>query len=375
VKEDAVLGDRDDPEHLGPDALRGIDGAAALVTLALVALVGLDITGPLRLLLALGFVTFVPGWAMFGHSRLADGTSKVALAVAASLTGCTVTALAMAWLRAWHPFALFYALGAASLLPLVWRAARRPARADTDPADTEPAVDEAAPSAPVPVAAPAGTPRPPAAEAAAEQLPLSGIAVRVVFLTRPAFAAHELTDLFAAIQDDHPFTDFHRDAAGAVMDLPGSRRLEIRRDGLDYRETAPFDFQQARRRAVDLLGVIQERLGVQYLTNPSYRLEATVAASGPLPGVDPHLLAIFDSAAPVAVGFRLSGTSDAPQFTWQVIMEPDTVGGRVAVDLITDFALPAAGPGAVGEHLQQSHHFLTGNVVRFLESLRAPSGD
>jgi hypothetical protein len=380
VKEDAVLVDRDDPYHFGPPAL-AIDMAAALVTVALLAAVGFGGPAPIRTLLALAFVTFVPGWAVFGPSRLVDGTSKLALAVAASLTACTATATTMAWLRLWHPLALFYALAGVSLVPLVWRTAHRAARPAPQPVGGEP-VDEA----PTPMlAAPAPLPpvrgsrpiQPQSTGPDPEQLPLTALTVRVTFLARAPFAVHELSDFFAAVQAGHPFTDFHRGPDGAVMETPGSRRLEIRPGWIDYQETAPFDFQHARWRTVDLLGQVQERLGVQYLANPTFRLQAQVAAPAHFAAasVDHGTVAVLSSTTPVAVGLRLAGTSDAPRYTWQVLVAPDARQGGLTVDLITDFPVPTAGPGAVGQHLQQSHHFLTGNVVRFVESLRAASRD
>ncbi|MEA2843944.1 MAG: hypothetical protein QOJ69_1615, partial [Actinomycetota bacterium] len=109
-----------------------------LVTASLLAMVGIGLTGPVRLLLALAFVTFVPGWALLGvvppleltagepgsaagRVPLVQGISKVAMAVAVSLTLCTLSAQALLWLRVWNPSALLGALGGLSLLTLATR--------------------------------------------------------------------------------------------------------------------------------------------------------------------------------------------------------------------------------------------------------------
>ena len=50
----------------GAGTVDPVDVGAALVTAGLLAMVGLGLTGPVRVFLALGFVTFVPGWALLG---------------------------------------------------------------------------------------------------------------------------------------------------------------------------------------------------------------------------------------------------------------------------------------------------------------------
>lgn len=95
------------------------DVVAVLLTASLLALAGLGMAGPLRTVLAVVFVTFVPGWAFLDHVRLAEGTSRVALAVALSLTICTAASLVPLWLRLWDPIVSLDVLGALSLMAVI----------------------------------------------------------------------------------------------------------------------------------------------------------------------------------------------------------------------------------------------------------------
>lgn len=94
---------------------RTVDAAVGAATLALVLTVALGVTGPVRVFLALGFMTFAPGWAVLDHVRLAEGADRVALAVVTSLTICAVVALGTLWLEIWNPPVVF---GAMALLTL-----------------------------------------------------------------------------------------------------------------------------------------------------------------------------------------------------------------------------------------------------------------
>jgi hypothetical protein len=113
-----------------------VDAGAVVVTTALLSMVAGGLTGPVRIVLALAFVTFVPGWALLGllpqlklmaadrssavvgEAPLIAGTAKVAMAVALSLTLCTLSAQGLLWLRVWNPSALLAVLGGLSLLAL-----------------------------------------------------------------------------------------------------------------------------------------------------------------------------------------------------------------------------------------------------------------
>jgi hypothetical protein len=115
------------------------DVGAGLVTTALLVLVVLGVSSPARVLLALAFVTFVPGWAALGlvpplklvtltsavvaRVPLVEGTAKVAMAVALSLAACTAASQALVWLQLWYPSVLLGVLGGLSLLALAVRAA------------------------------------------------------------------------------------------------------------------------------------------------------------------------------------------------------------------------------------------------------------
>jgi len=413
LKDDTVLIDRDEPEVLGPPTVRAVDVASALVTAVLIAAVALGVEGPVRIVPALLFVTFVPGWAALGHSRLGDGIAKIALAVAASLTLCAVTALAMAWLGSWHPLALFYALAGGSLV-LVLSPSRRRTLATVDdvavaepPVAQQPGPEQPVPEQPVaeapvaelviqPVIQVPSTPVVPSRPAQPkrhivrqESLRLTRVDVRVAFPTRSPFAADELADFFAAVNGRHPFVTFTEDAdTGAVMETSGSRRLEIGRDGVDYSEGLPTDLEMVKTNAVDLLGEVQQRLGVQILTNPSCRLQALWRSDSVFDGDSPSLLfartadvgarhlGLLGNTGAMGVGLRFSGQSDEPRRNWQVMMEPEGRASLAALDVVTESGLAAASPEAVGEHLEQAHRFLTESVVRFVATLvEPPSGE
>lgn len=368
----------------------------AAITIALVTLVALDITGVARIALTLAFVTFAPGWAALGHSRMADGVSKIAMAVAVSLTVCTGAATVMVWLRAWRPSVLFYGLGATSLVGLLWGATR--STRTVEPGAASVPVELGAVSgpvelgaAPVPVEMPASampvpddvTPvdQPRRSAVVSGRLCLIRVSVRVMFQARPPFAAKDLIDFFAGVSDRHPFTDFHRDGDdGAVLETAESQRLEIRRNSVVYSETKPLDFAEAKQHVVYLLGEVQRHFEVGTLANPSCRLHATLASdAGGLPS---RLLA--DAAqrhapllgtGPVGVGVRFTGQSDDPRHTWQAMLEPAGADGLLSLDVTTDFPLPADNPSTVGGFLERSHHFLTTGVVPFVEALAAPPVD
>lgn len=114
----------DDP--LTPRHVAVLDAASAGVTAALLILAAAGVAGPARLLLALAFVTFVPGWALLGHLPLAHGVALLALVVALSLTICTTLAQSLLWLRWWNPGAMLAVLAAVSLAVLMVQLAAAP---------------------------------------------------------------------------------------------------------------------------------------------------------------------------------------------------------------------------------------------------------
>jgi uncharacterized membrane protein len=113
---------------LTPAVVTLLDLVGAAVTASLLVMAGLELTGPVRILLALAFVTFVPGWAAVGHLHLLEGASRIALAVALSLAMCTALAQALLWLRRWDTAAMLNGLGtialAVLLAQLAWARAR-----------------------------------------------------------------------------------------------------------------------------------------------------------------------------------------------------------------------------------------------------------
>ena len=99
---------------------RGIDAAAAIVTVALLLMTVAGFRGVLREVVALGFVAFVPGWALLDHIELARGTGKVALAVALSLSLAIAATSGMLWAHEWRPMFLLFAAGASCVVAVGW---------------------------------------------------------------------------------------------------------------------------------------------------------------------------------------------------------------------------------------------------------------
>ena len=98
-----------------------VDMAAAAVTAALLLLVGRDSGGSARVLLALAFVSFVPGWAVLGWGPFQESRTKVAVAVILSLTICTALSLGQLWLRSWRPQVVFDLAAASCLVAILFR--------------------------------------------------------------------------------------------------------------------------------------------------------------------------------------------------------------------------------------------------------------
>ena len=73
-----------------------------------------------RLLLALVFVTTVPGWALIRRAGLTANSAGAAMAIPASLAICAGASTVMVWLGAWHPYVLFGVLSVASAAAISW---------------------------------------------------------------------------------------------------------------------------------------------------------------------------------------------------------------------------------------------------------------
>lgn len=112
------------PPPLKPSGIPGWLVAADLGSLAVIgALMFMNIAnsgGVVRLLLALVFVTCVPGWAVVRAAGLSAGLTGVAIAVLASLTISAAASTLMVWLNAWHPLMLLAVLAAASAAVILW---------------------------------------------------------------------------------------------------------------------------------------------------------------------------------------------------------------------------------------------------------------
>ena len=78
-------------------------------------LVVFGITGLGRVLLALGFVTYVPGRAILTNWSAARERSDVALPIVLSIALLTVPAVIALWVHAWEPLLLFYVVAIASI--------------------------------------------------------------------------------------------------------------------------------------------------------------------------------------------------------------------------------------------------------------------
>lgn len=113
----AVLAKVPAPDSL-PFLTTAVDVAALVTTAALMVTMAFGVQGAVRELLALAFITLVPGWAVIGRLALEGGIRRIALAVPVSLATCTAAATTMLWLHAWRPIVLFgvLALGSAALI-------------------------------------------------------------------------------------------------------------------------------------------------------------------------------------------------------------------------------------------------------------------
>src|SRR6185436_15533614 len=92
-------GDLDRPTGQDERWLLAGDLASLAVIGALVFLNIANFGGPWRVLLALAFVTFVPGWALARAAGLAGGLSGLAVAMLSSLTICAAASTLMVWLN------------------------------------------------------------------------------------------------------------------------------------------------------------------------------------------------------------------------------------------------------------------------------------
>jgi uncharacterized membrane protein len=105
--------------------LKLIDLLALVVVAVLIVLVAVGVEGPVRAVLALVFVGFIPGWAVVTNWTSAGSTSRAALAVLLSLTMSSGAATTTLWLHVWHPITLFYVGASLSAAAIVFSLVRR----------------------------------------------------------------------------------------------------------------------------------------------------------------------------------------------------------------------------------------------------------
>jgi hypothetical protein len=84
-----------------------LDLLAALIAAGLIVLAYQGWSGPLRVLLALGFAFFVPGRAIVTNWRQTADWSDVAMSIVFSLAVLALAAMVTLWAHFWHPLGLF----------------------------------------------------------------------------------------------------------------------------------------------------------------------------------------------------------------------------------------------------------------------------
>ncbi len=85
---------------------------AILLDVAAVAATLVHVTGPVRVLLGLGFLLFVPGLAIVGWLRLTWPAAELSLTVALSLSVVLLGSQVMLWVHWWRPVSLQVLVGA-----------------------------------------------------------------------------------------------------------------------------------------------------------------------------------------------------------------------------------------------------------------------
>lgn len=106
------------------DQITLVDAGAAAVSGGLLVFLATDAGGPIRILLALAFVTLVPGWALQRMIPMTEASSALGLAVALSLAVAVVVTLAALWASVWDPRLIGEVLAGLCLAALLWRLAR-----------------------------------------------------------------------------------------------------------------------------------------------------------------------------------------------------------------------------------------------------------
>ena len=112
---------------LPPAARRAetLDVLAAVVAVALLALVAVDASGPLRILLVLAFTFFVPGRAIVTNYPRMARWSDLGTSIVVSIGVLAFLATVTLWARYWHPLGLFQIEAVLSLAGLAIGIVRR----------------------------------------------------------------------------------------------------------------------------------------------------------------------------------------------------------------------------------------------------------
>ncbi|HZB97191.1 MAG TPA: glycosyltransferase [Candidatus Sulfotelmatobacter sp.] len=105
---------------LSAAAISAIDVTALLLTMVMLIAVASGSHGAVRILLALGFTSFVPGWALSRRLWPQLDSSRIPLAVVTSLAVAALGATAMVWLQTWHPLVWLVGLALGSVGLVTW---------------------------------------------------------------------------------------------------------------------------------------------------------------------------------------------------------------------------------------------------------------
>jgi hypothetical protein len=129
-------------DRYSPESRRdiGLDATAGLIALALLVLVAVDFSAPLRLVLALLFTFYVPGRAIVSNWPRMARWSGVGMSIVLSLGVLTLLATLSLWAGLWHPLGLYLVESLASLVAIALSLARQhqarsAGRAHLDPSD------------------------------------------------------------------------------------------------------------------------------------------------------------------------------------------------------------------------------------------------
>ena len=98
---------------------------AAIIAVALIAIIYLDRVGVARIVLALGFIFFVPGRAIVANWPRMARWSEAAIPMVISLAFTVLVATVALWVHFWHPLQIFEVEAWLSLGALVFSIVRR----------------------------------------------------------------------------------------------------------------------------------------------------------------------------------------------------------------------------------------------------------